>query len=60
MGVVICLVLPRAREEAIRRTALERDIPCLTTLSAAAAALEAIRARGGGEPTVTPLQEPVR
>src|SRR5512140_2078245 len=35
-------------EVAIRRNALERDIPCLTTLTAAAAALEAIRARSGG------------
>ena len=35
-------------EVAIRRDALERDIPCLTTLTAASAALEAIRARSGG------------
>ena len=35
-------------EVAIRRTSLERDIPCLTTLSAASAALEAIRARAAG------------
>jgi carbamoyl-phosphate synthase large subunit len=46
-------------ELAIRRCALERDIPCLTTLSAAAAAVEAIRARSGGAPGVSPLQEPV-
>ncbi len=44
-------------EVAIRRTALDRDIPCLTTLSAASAALEAIRARAGGPIRVTPLQE---
>jgi hypothetical protein len=43
-------------ELAIRRTALERDIPCLTTLSAAAAALEAIRARAAGAVDVAPLQ----
>ncbi len=46
-------------ELAIRRTALDRDVPCLTTLSAAAAALEAIRARRAGPLGVTPLQEPV-
>jgi carbamoyl-phosphate synthase large subunit len=44
-------------EVAIRRSALERDIPCLTTLTAAAAALEAIRARAGGAISVSPLQE---
>jgi carbamoyl-phosphate synthase large subunit len=44
-------------EVAIRRDALERDIPCLTTLTAASAALEAIRARSGGPIAVTPLQE---
>ncbi len=44
-------------EVAIRRNALERDIPCLTTLTAAAAALEAIRARSGGPIAVSPLQE---
>ncbi|MEO6326200.1 MAG: carbamoyl-phosphate synthase large subunit [Thermoanaerobaculia bacterium] len=44
-------------EVAIRRTAVDRDIPCLTTLSAASAALEAIRARAGGPIRVTPLQE---
>jgi len=47
-------------EVAIRRTSLERDIPCLTTLSAAAAAIEAIQAirdeKGRGV-TVSPLQE---
>ena len=47
-------------EVAIRRTALERDIPCLTTLSAASAALEAIRARAAGALTYAPLQEEVR
>ncbi|MBL8111894.1 MAG: carbamoyl-phosphate synthase large subunit [Acidobacteria bacterium] len=44
-------------EVAIRRTALDRDVPCLTTLSGAAAALEAIRARAAGEVTVSALQE---
>ncbi|HTS01577.1 MAG TPA: carbamoyl-phosphate synthase large subunit [Thermoanaerobaculia bacterium] len=47
-------------EVAIRRTALERDIPCLTTLSAASAALEAIRARAAGALSYAPLQEEVR
>ncbi len=44
----------------IRRTALERDIPCLTTLSAASAAIEAIRARAAGALSYAPLQEEVR
>jgi carbamoyl-phosphate synthase large subunit len=44
-------------EVAIRRNALDRDIPCLTTLTAAAAALEAIRARRGGPIAVSSLQE---
>ncbi len=39
-------------EVAIRRAALDRDVPCLTTLSAASAALEAIRARAAGALTV--------
>ena len=47
-------------EVAIRRTALERDVPCLTTLSAAAAAIEAIRARAAGALSYSPLQEEVR
>ena len=47
-------------EVAIRRTALDRDVPCLTTLSAASAALEAIRARAAGALTYAPLQEEVR
>jgi len=45
-------------EVAIRRTALDRDVPCLTTLSAAAAAVEAIRARAKGPFTVTPCRRP--
>jgi carbamoyl-phosphate synthase large subunit len=45
-------------EQAIRRTALERDIPCLTTLSAALAAVEAIKESSGASgPSVHPLQE---
>jgi carbamoyl-phosphate synthase large subunit len=47
-------------EVAIRRAALDRDVPCLTTLSAASAALEAIRARAAGALTYAPLQEEVR
>jgi carbamoyl-phosphate synthase large subunit len=47
-------------EVAIRRTALERDVPCLTTLSAASAAIEAIRARAAGALSFAPLQEEVR
>jgi len=44
-------------EVAIRRTALDRDVPCLTTLSAAWAALDAIRARRSVPLSVVPLQE---
>jgi carbamoyl-phosphate synthase large subunit len=44
-------------EVSIRRTALERDVPCLTTLSAAWAALDAIRARRSVPLSVSPLQE---
>ena len=44
-------------EVAIRRTSLERDIPCLTTLSAAAAAIEAIGQEMERPVTVSPLQE---
>jgi carbamoyl-phosphate synthase large subunit len=47
-------------EVAIRRTALERDVPCLTTLSAASAAIEAIRARAAGALSYAPLQAEVR
>jgi carbamoyl-phosphate synthase large subunit len=47
-------------EVAIRRAALDRDVPCLTTLSAASAALEAIRARAAGALAYAPLQEEVR
>jgi carbamoyl-phosphate synthase large subunit len=47
-------------EVSIRRTALERDVPCLTTLSAASAAIEAIRARAAGALSYAPLQEEVR
>ena len=47
-------------ELAIRRTALERDVPCLTTLSAASAALEALEALRSSSARgieVLPLQE---
>ncbi|MGA7613886.1 MAG: carbamoyl-phosphate synthase large subunit [Thermoanaerobaculia bacterium] len=41
----------------IRRTALQRGIPCITTLSAAAACVEAIRAGQSGDSTLESLQE---
>jgi carbamoyl-phosphate synthase large subunit len=44
-------------EAAIRRAALRLSIPCLTTLSASAAAVEAIRALQEGAATVAALQE---
>ncbi len=47
----------RFDEAAIRSTALRLSIPCLTTLSAATAAVEGIRARQEGVTGVAPLQE---
>jgi carbamoyl-phosphate synthase large subunit len=44
-------------EAAIRAAALRLQIPCLTTLSAAAAAVEGIRARREEATGVAPLQE---
>jgi carbamoyl-phosphate synthase large subunit len=44
-------------EAAIRATALRLGIPCLTTLSASAAAVEGIRARQEGTTGVAALQE---
>ncbi|HVR44244.1 MAG TPA: carbamoyl-phosphate synthase large subunit [Thermoanaerobaculia bacterium] len=41
----------------IRKNALQRGIPCITTLSAAAASVEGIRALQGGSMTVSSLQE---
>ena len=47
----------RFDEAAIRSTALRLSIPCLTTLSAATAAVEGIRSRQEGATGVAPLQE---
>ncbi|HYB53315.1 MAG TPA: hypothetical protein VEG84_05580, partial [Thermoanaerobaculia bacterium] len=44
-------------EAAIRSAALRLGIPCLTTLSASAAAVEAIRALQDGAGGIAPLQE---
>ncbi len=44
-------------EAAIRAAALRLQIPCLTTLSASAAAVEAIRARQEGRTGIASLQE---
>jgi carbamoyl-phosphate synthase large subunit len=44
-------------ERAIRAAALRLNIPCLTTLSAAAAAVEAIRSLQEGQQAVASLQE---
>jgi carbamoyl-phosphate synthase large subunit len=41
----------------IRRAAVARGIPCITTMSGASAAQRAIRARRSGEPEVRSLQE---
>ncbi len=41
----------------IRRAAVARGIPCITTMSGASAAQRAIRARRAEEPEVVPLQE---
>jgi carbamoyl-phosphate synthase large subunit len=51
---------PRADEARIRRVAVGYDVPCITTLSAAQAAvngIEAMRRAGGGWLEVRPLQE---
>jgi carbamoyl-phosphate synthase large subunit len=47
----------RADGYEIRRAAVGRGIPCITTMSGASAAQRAIRARRSGEPTVISLQE---
>ena len=44
-------------EQAIRRTALEHGIPTMTTLAAAKAAIEGIKAMNDSAPTVYSLQE---
>ena len=44
-------------EAAMRATALKLGIPCLTTLSASAAAVEGIRARQEGRAGIAALQE---
>ena len=41
----------------IRRTALQHGIPCITTLSAAAACVEGIRSLREGFRSITTLQE---
>jgi len=41
----------------IRKTALQRNIPCLTTLSAATACVEGIRALQRGTTVIDSLQE---
>jgi carbamoyl-phosphate synthase large subunit len=43
-------------EEAIRRTATSHGVPCITTLSGGAAAVEGIRALRQGRLEVAPLQ----
>jgi carbamoyl-phosphate synthase large subunit len=47
----------RADGYEIRRAAVARGIPCITTMSGASAAQRAIRARRSEEPEVTSLQE---
>ncbi len=47
----------RYDEKPIRRTAVERKVPCFTTLAAAAAAADGIRSLQSGELTVQSLQE---
>jgi carbamoyl-phosphate synthase large subunit len=44
-------------EESIRRTATSRGVPCITTLSGGAAAVEGIRALRQGGLGVAPLQD---
>ena len=47
----------RADGYEIRRAAIGRGIPCITTMSGASAAQRAIRARRAGETSVISLQE---
>ncbi|MGI8749642.1 MAG: carbamoyl-phosphate synthase large subunit, partial [Thermoleophilaceae bacterium] len=47
----------RADGYEIRRAAVARGVPCITTMSGASAAQRAIRARRGGDPQVASLQE---
>jgi carbamoyl-phosphate synthase large subunit len=47
----------RYDEQAIRRAALQYNVPCVTTMTGAQAVVEAIAAREGGEPSVISLQE---
>jgi carbamoyl-phosphate synthase large subunit len=47
----------RADGYEIRRSAIARGVPCITTMSGASAAQRAIRARRSGEPGVLSLQE---
>jgi carbamoyl-phosphate synthase large subunit len=47
----------RADGYEIRRAAVARGIPCITTMSGASAAQRAIRARRSEQPPVVPLQE---
>jgi carbamoyl-phosphate synthase large subunit len=47
----------RADGYEIRRAAVARGIPCVTTMTGASAAQRAIRARRAGEPAVVSLQE---
>ncbi|MEM8964660.1 MAG: carbamoyl phosphate synthase large subunit, partial [Acidobacteriota bacterium] len=61
-GVQLVVNTPLGREShqddaVIRQTALKYDIPCITTLSGAMAAAEAIAALKEGKLSVEPLQE---
>ena len=47
----------RADGYEIRRAAVARGVPCITTMSGASAAQRAIRARRAGDPEPTSLQE---
>jgi carbamoyl-phosphate synthase large subunit len=47
----------RADGYEIRRAAVARGIPCITTMTGASAAQRAIRALQHGAPAVRPLQE---
>ncbi len=47
----------KADERAIRRTALERGLPTMTTLAAAKAGVQALLAMRNGEPEILTLQE---
>ncbi len=64
-GIQLVVNTPLGREShdddaVIRKTALKLDIPCITTLSGAMAAVEGIAAYKAGDPGARSLQDYAR